>query len=199
MNATVIISIVWFLFRVLGLLLSIFLFLAVVSVAVQGLLNLIGGENALPFVPTPRRIVRQMIEIAEIKNGQKVVDLGSGIGSIVIPLARKYDVLAIGVERSPFLWALSKLLSLFAVKKGRVSFKLMDMRRFELSDVDVVFLFVTTAFMNRFLKDKLERGLKKGSKIVSYAFELESKKFKSTKFPACASGIGKFIYLYEKL
>jgi predicted RNA methylase len=52
----------------------------------------------IPFVPTPIEVVDQMLELAEVKKGDIVYDLGSGDGRIVIRAAKKYGARGIGIE-----------------------------------------------------------------------------------------------------
>jgi hypothetical protein len=42
----------------------------------------------IPFVPTPMEVVDKMLELAEVKRGDVVYDLGSGDGRIVIRAAK---------------------------------------------------------------------------------------------------------------
>src|ERR1700724_4720524 len=58
-----------------------------------------------PYVASPARVVDLMLEMAKIKPGEKVYDLGSGDGRIVIAAAGKYKAKAVGVEISPKLVA----------------------------------------------------------------------------------------------
>src|SRR5919108_83914 len=46
-------------------------------------------KKIVPFVPTPQEVVDKMIELAAVKNGDTVYDLGSGDGRIVIAAAKK--------------------------------------------------------------------------------------------------------------
>ena len=52
----------------------------------------------VPYVPTPQEVVERMLEMAQVKKGDVVYDLGSGDGRIVITAAQKYGVRAIGFE-----------------------------------------------------------------------------------------------------
>ena len=52
----------------------------------------------IPFVPTPIEVVDRMLELAEVKKGDIVYDLGSGDGRIVIRAAKKYGARGIGIE-----------------------------------------------------------------------------------------------------
>ena len=42
----------------------------------------------VPYVPTPQEIVDRMLEMAQVKKGDVVYDLGSGDGRIVVTAAR---------------------------------------------------------------------------------------------------------------
>src|SRR5262249_17140963 len=57
-----------------------------------------GIESLAPFTPTPEAIVDRMLQLGELRPGEKMFDLGSGDGRIVILAARKYKADATGVE-----------------------------------------------------------------------------------------------------
>src|SRR5580693_6795001 len=56
------------------------------------------GEKLAPYYPTPESIVERMLDLVQLKAGEKMFDLGSGDGRIVIMAARKYHAVATGVE-----------------------------------------------------------------------------------------------------
>ena len=53
------------------------------------------------FVPTPQGVVDKMLELAEVKPGDVVYDLGCGNGRIVVTAAKKYGVKAVGFDINP--------------------------------------------------------------------------------------------------
>src|SRR5947209_1882203 len=53
------------------------------------------------FVPTPQEVVDRMLELAEVKKGDVVYDLGCGDGRIVVTAAKKYGVKAVGFDVDP--------------------------------------------------------------------------------------------------
>ena len=59
---------------------------------------LVDYPEEIPFVPTPIEVVDKMLELAEVKSGDVVYDLGSGDGRIVIRAAKKYGVRGVGIE-----------------------------------------------------------------------------------------------------
>src|SRR5215831_13292470 len=60
-------------------------------------------ERLAPYYPTPEIVVEKMLDLGGLKPGEKMFDLGSGDGRIVITAARKYKARATGVEFDPSL------------------------------------------------------------------------------------------------
>src|SRR6266480_7419209 len=48
------------------------------------------AEKLAPYYPTPLTIVQKMLELGGLKPGEKMFDLGSGDGRIVIMAAQKF-------------------------------------------------------------------------------------------------------------
>ena len=47
-------------------------------------------EKLAPYYPTPESIVQKMLQLGGLKAGEKVFDLGSGDGRIIIMAASKF-------------------------------------------------------------------------------------------------------------
>src|SRR5947208_11957421 len=56
------------------------------------------AEKLAPYYPTPETIVEKMLQLGGLKAGEKMFDLGSGDGRIVIMAAQKFHAEAVGVE-----------------------------------------------------------------------------------------------------
>jgi len=127
-----------------------------------------------PFVPTPSGTVEKMIKLAEAKSGEKAVDLGSGDGRMVIALA-KAGAEAHGYEVNPLLvwWSRRKIKQ--AGLKGRAFIHRKSFWAEDLSNFDIIALYGVSLMMKR-LEKKLERELKNGARIVSYAFDFPNRK-----------------------
>jgi predicted RNA methylase len=76
------------------------LFLIAAAVFNHGVAQAQEGK-IVPYVPTPQEVVDRMLELAQIKKGDLVYDLGSGDGRIVVTAAKKYGVRAVGYEIDP--------------------------------------------------------------------------------------------------
>lgn len=146
-----------------------------------------------PWEPTDKKTLGKMAEFAKIKKGEKIVDLGSGTGTIVIEFARNPLVKeAHGYEINPILVWISRIRikNLGLQKKAFIHFG--NFMNKDLSKFDVVFIFQIFTIMPS-LEKKLKKELKKGSRIVSNTWKFPHLKLKK-KFE---KGIMKKAYLYE--
>lgn len=121
-----------------------------------------------PFIPTPQRVVREMIDIARINSHDIVIDLGSGDGRLLISAAKK-GARAIGWEINPVLVIVTKLRIHFSKVSDRADVHWGDFRHADTSSATVILLYAITSRMNT-IEEKLKRELKPGTKIVSYIF-----------------------------
>src|SRR5436305_4401516 len=130
------------------------------------------------YVPTPQPVVDKMLELAEIKKGDLVYDLGCGDGRIVVTAAKKYGCKAIGFDVDPERIKESKE----NVEKNKVGdnvqIKQEDIFTLDLSKANVVTLYLLPS-LNVKLIPQLEK-MKPGSRIVSYQFNMNGVKPKDT-------------------
>jgi len=138
------------------LLLEIPLILGIISVATQS------GF----FVPLPMETVRKILRSAKIKKNDVLYDLGSGDGRIVITAAKEYGIKTVGIEKNSILQWLSKWNLKRHSVLDRVKLIKDDFFKHDLSDANVVIVYLTPR-LNAKLKPKLERELRKGSRVIS--------------------------------
>jgi len=112
-----------------------------------------------------------MLECAEVKPGEVVYDLGCGDGRILIVAAQEFGARAVGVEIRDDLAkkAMEKVEELRLNDKIKVIHD--NLFNVDISEADVVTLYLTTS-ANRKIKDKLERELKPGARVVSHEYEM---------------------------
>jgi SAM-dependent methyltransferase len=126
-----------------------------------------------PWVPTPKNRVRKMLELAKIKKGDTVIDLGCGDGRLVHIADAEYEANATGFEFSPVIYAMAKLVQPFYWLKGsRGKIKFRNFFKQDLSNADVIVCYLLPHGMRK-VKKKCEKELKKGSRVISYAFQIE--------------------------
>jgi methylase of polypeptide subunit release factors len=125
-------------------------------------------ELDVPYVPTPQAVVDEMLEMAETKRGDKLIDLGSGDGRIAITAAKKYGVEAVGIDLDPARIAEAKENALREKVTDKVTFQQQDLFETDLSKADVITLYLLNS-INMKLRPKLMQ-LKPGTRIVSHSF-----------------------------
>ena len=123
----------------------------------------------VPFVPTPRPIVRRMLNLADTKPGDRLIDLGAGDGRIVIAAAREFGAKALGVELHPDRYAIIRN----SVPSLKPNLQALRQNFFEadLSNADVVTMYLLPS-VNEALRRKLERELHSGARVVTHDFSI---------------------------
>jgi tRNA G37 N-methylase Trm5 len=128
-------------------------------------------EPDVIYVPTPYEVVDKMLEMADVRKGEVVYDLGCGDGRIPIMAAKKYGVKAFGWDIDPKRVAESLENIDKSNVKDLVTIKLGDIFELDLSKADVITLYLLPQ-LNVKLIPQLEK-LKPGSRIVSHDFAME--------------------------
>jgi len=126
------------------------------------------------YVPTPQPVVDQMLEMAEVKPGDVVYDLGCGDGRIVVTAAKRFGVKAVGFDIDPVRVAEANE----NVRKNGVG-HLVTIREGNLFEADLGPATVITMYLlpglNVRLKPKLA-ALRPGTRVVSHAFDMRGAK-----------------------
>ena len=130
------------------------------------------------FVPTPQDAVEKMLELAEVKKGDVVYDLGCGDGRIVVTAAKKHGAKGIGIDIDPQRIAESKENVRTNGVEKLVTIKNADIFEETFSDATVITLYLLPS-LNVKLIPQLEK-LKPGTRIVSYQFNMDGVKPKET-------------------
>jgi SAM-dependent methyltransferase len=127
-------------------------------------------ELDTPFVTTPDNVVQAMLDIAGVGRGDRLLDLGSGDGRIVIAAARRGAV-AHGIEIDPRLVAGSRDAARRAGVEARATFATNDLFETDVSHADVVTMYLLPD-VNRRLSPRLFAALRPGARIVSHDYDL---------------------------
>ncbi len=125
------------------------------------------------FVPLPMGTVRQMLELAKVGKADTVYDLGSGDGRMVIEAVNTYNAKkAVGIEIGYLADLLGKLrMEWKHADAGRVRLVRRDMFDCPIGEATVVTFYLTPKLAGM-MRPKLEKELKKGTRVVSAAHEI---------------------------
>ncbi len=125
----------------------------------------------VPYVPTPQEVVERMLELAQVKKGDVVYDLGSGDGRIVVTAAKKYGVKAIGFEIDPERIKESKENIAKAGVGQLVEIRQQDIRTVDLSAASVLTMYLLPE-VNLMIRPNIWKQMKPGSRVVSHDFDM---------------------------
>jgi SAM-dependent methyltransferase len=127
-----------------------------------------------PYYPTPETIVGQMLQLGGLKAGEKVFDLGSGDGRIVIMAAQKFHADAVGIEIDPDLCrqSLARIAKLGLERNARIIHG--DLLAQNYSSADLVTVYLLPDSINGKVQPLLDRQLKKGARVVAHDFEFRA-------------------------
>lgn len=175
---------------------SIYL-LAFAMMFVQGATRVSAQEGKIvPYVPTPQEVVERMLDLAGVKKGDVVYDLGSGDGRIVVTAAKKYGVRAIGFEIDPERIKESHE----NIKKAGVE-KLVEIRQQDIRTVDLSAASVLTMYLlpevNLMIRPNIWKQMKPGSRIVSHDFDMGDWKPLKTEHIKDGSSWDHTLYLWQ--
>lgn len=121
------------------------------------------------WVPTPEPLVQAMLDLAAVQPGEYLIDLGSGDGRTVIAAAKR-GLRAHGIEYNPDMVELARRAASEAGVADRATFAEGDLFEADLSDADVITMFLLPSINERLSPTLLK--LKPGTRIVSNSFRM---------------------------
>jgi protein-L-isoaspartate O-methyltransferase len=128
------------------------------------------AEKVAPYFPTPQMVVDKMLQLGELKAGEKMYDLGSGDGRIVIMAARQYKADANGVELDESLYrqSVERIRTLGLVRSAHIV--LGDLLKQDYSSADLLTIYLLPVAIEK-VTPILEKQLKKGARVIAHDFE----------------------------
>ena len=147
------------------------LLLAVASSAVRAQEN--KSEKLAPYYPTPSLIVERMLQLGELKPGEKMYDLGSGDGRIVIMAAKKFGADATGIELDEDLVHRSRNAIRKAGLEKTAHIIQGDILREDYSTADLVTVYLLPVANDK-LRPIIDRQLRKGARLVAHDFQFSN-------------------------
>lgn len=130
-------------------------------------------SSVAPYVPTPIRIVRKMLELAGAGADDTVYDLGCGDGRILFTAVEEFDVRrAVGYELNPTMCESMQRKVEGKGLQGRIEVVNGNFFLADLSPASLVTLYLTTSGNSK-LRPKFEKELRGGARIVSHDFPVQ--------------------------
>ncbi len=144
----------------------LFVLIIALGTTVFMLYNVIAIFRGAPFVPVPQNSLSDINKLLDLKSGDSVVDLGSGLGRIVFAL-KKDGVKVSGIEINPILVLISKFSAI--IKRVEINFINDSFWSYNFGSYTAVVMYCMPYKM-RSMMEKIQREMKKGSRVVTYGF-----------------------------
>ena len=125
-------------------------------------------QTQVPYYPSTQRCWRALEQYLPQSKSFSLVDIGSGLGGLILYLAKKYPQSSFtGVEIAPLPWLLSYLRARRG--GGNLRFLRSNYEKLNFADFDVVFAYLSPAAMPA-LWIKAKQEMRPGTMLVSYEF-----------------------------
>lgn len=169
---------------------------AIFVLAASGQETKSSNEKLAPYYPTPESVVERMLKFGGLKRGEKMFDLGSGDGRVVIMAAQQFKADATGIEIDPDLYkqSMDRIKSLGLEKHARIINGDITQQDFSSANLLTVYLLPNS---NEKIRPMLEKQLKKGTRIVAHDFMFKGwTADKEEHIPDDGEGRSHTLYLY---
>jgi SAM-dependent methyltransferase len=127
-------------------------------------------ERETPYVPTPSDVVERMLDMAKLRPGEYLVDLGSGDGRIVVAAAQR-GARGFGVDLNPKRVEEAVANAKKAGVSDRATFEVKDLFDTDISKADVVTTYLLP-LVNLDLRPRLLEQMRPGARLVTHAFHM---------------------------
>lgn len=151
----------------------IFSFVLTIIVLIY-LLSLIIGliwARGVPFVSLSKKQLRAVDKNIKLKPGDRVVDLGCGDARVLRMFEKQGVKDLTGYEINFWAYLLAKIKNKLLKSKSKVYFK--NFKKVDLSKYNVIFCYLLDNYLNS-LKEKFDKELKPGTKIISHSFSIKN-------------------------
>ncbi|MDN2712445.1 class I SAM-dependent methyltransferase [Janthinobacterium sp. SUN118] len=148
-------------------------------------------RTQVPFYPSGPKVWQAVAQLIAGRPGVRLVDIGSGLGGLVLDLARRRpDGHFAGIELAPLPWLVSRLRARAGGSRAR--FLRGDYAALDFSAYDVVFAYLSPAVMSA-LWIKAEAEMLPGSMLLSYEFKIAAREPDKT---IAATESGPLLYIW---
>ena len=152
--------------------------------------------SIVSYIPTPHVVVKKALSIANVGVNDVFYDLGAGDGRVVIEAAKR-GAYSVAVEIDPYLCEVIKANALKEGVLDRISIIEASFFDVDLSDATVVYMYLYKSINNQ-LKDKLERELSIGTRVITIDFPIPTWIPVAIKRVVDDKGIPRTIHVYVK-
>ncbi|MES2016343.1 MAG: class I SAM-dependent methyltransferase [Pseudomonadota bacterium] len=130
-------------------------------------------RTQVPYYPSGARVWDEVARLLPQERPVCAIDIGSGLGGLVLELARRRpDSIMVGIELAPLPWLVSRVRA--ALSGSRARFVRGDYEQLDFANYDAVFAYLSPAAMSALWR-KAQREMRPGAMLLSYEFLITEK------------------------
>lgn len=149
-------------------------------------------RTQVPYYPSGRRVWDDVARLLPPERALRVIDIGSGLGGLVLELAKRRPESRIeGIELAPLPWLVSRLRARLAGSGAH--FLRGDYEQLDFGNYDAVFAYLSPAAMSALWR-KAAREMRPGTILLSYEFLITEK---APDISIVPTGRGPSLYLWH--
>lgn len=155
---------------IIAVILSFVLLIIVFIIGASYVIGLIRARG-VPFISLSKKQLRAVDENIKLKPDDRVVDLGCGDARVLRMFEKQGVKDLTGYEINFWAYLLAKIKNKLLKSKSKVYFK--NFKKVDLSKYNVIFCYLLDNYLNS-LKQKFDKELKPGTKIISHSFSIKN-------------------------
>lgn len=123
-------------------------------------------KTKVPIVVTPKEYYKELFNNFKIESGKNIYELGSGRGDFLFAVEKFAGEKLVGYELSFLHVAYARLRAY--IKKSNAKFFAVDFFEEDLSDADIIYMFMVEPIINKAWK-KIKNECKRGTVVIVLA------------------------------
>ncbi len=123
------------------------------------------------YVPTPNNVVQRMLEMAQVRSDDYVIDLGSGDGRVLVAAAKTHGARGFGVDIDPERVKEARQNAQTAGVADRVEFRQQNLFETPVREATVLTMYLMPD-INLKLRPRILSELRPGTRVVSHDFDM---------------------------
>jgi cyclopropane fatty-acyl-phospholipid synthase-like methyltransferase len=125
-----------------------------------------------PWWRTSHKTAQAICKLAKVKKGDLIYDLGCGDGTALITAAKEFGANGVGIEIDPVRYWTAKI----RVQRHGLTKRIKVVRKNffteNIKNADVIFVYLVPKALEKLLP-KFRKELKKGTRIISFVYEMK--------------------------
>ncbi len=152
-------------------------------------------DKLAPWIPSTKEVIVEALRIANVRDNDKLYDLGAGDGRVTIIAARDFGAKCVAVEIDERLCGVIYSTAKYYGLLDKIEILCKDFLTVNISDATVIYMYLYKS-INEMLADKFEKELGIGARIITIDFPIPGWQPIKIKRLVDRTGLARTIFFY---